>query len=223
MYQSSANGLRKQIAGISLIAAPLLMLACDIANRAGLGAHFVTLMKLSFVFFVGSILALVHLLRERTDGLGLVGGGMALIGCLSGSAIVTMYLWEWSFTTAGVDAATTQTVENALRTTGVPMMVVMYPLPGLFFPLGLLILSVGLLRARVVPAWAAALLALGAILFPVGRIPRIWAASMASDVALLVSLGAIGLRVLRWTTDEWLHVPAARQETVVLESQPANG
>jgi hypothetical protein len=101
--------------------------------------------------------------------------------------------------------------------------VLLYPLPGLAFPVGLLVLSFGLFRVRVVSPLVAALLALGAILFPIGRIGGIAAAVIASDVALSVAMGLIGWRVLRWTAAEWERVPTSSAETVTMEGEPLAG
>jgi hypothetical protein len=98
--------------------------------------------------------------------------------------------------TAGLDAAATGAIETALRTSGVGGFVLFYPLPGLAFPVGFLVLSYALLRARVVPGAAVAALALGALLFPVGRIGGFEWAVMSSGVGMSVGLGLVALRVL---------------------------
>jgi hypothetical protein len=74
---------------------------------------------------------------------------------------------------------------------------VLAPLPGLFFPIGLLILSIGLFRAKVVPRWTAVALGLGGVLFPVGRIPGILTVSVVSDVFMALSMCFIGWQTLK--------------------------
>jgi hypothetical protein len=91
----------------------------------------------------------------------------------------------------------------------VPTFLFLFPLPGLAFPAGLLVLSFGLLRAKAAPGAAAWLLALGAVLFPVGRIPGIEPAILASSVALSASMGWIGWRILKREAPAWEHAAPA--------------
>lgn len=214
MNASPANNLRKNIAGVCLVAAPLVMLAGDVAARLGTQwsfAHVFT-SKLAFALFAPALLALMHLLRERADKTGLVGGGLALMGLLSGSAIVTFWHTVRALSSPDFDESTMTAMRSAMENE-VFGLTFLYPLAGVFFPLGLLILSVGLFRARAVAPHVAAMLAVGAILFPVGRIGGVWAAIFASDIFLIAALGLLGWRILRWAASEWERVPASGAET----------
>jgi hypothetical protein len=104
---------------------------------------------------------------------------------------------------AALGGPTMRAVEDAMARGGVPQFLFLFPLPGLAFPVGLLILSAALLWARVVPAPAAILLALGAVLFPVGRIGGIEAAMLASSAAIAASMGWTGWRVLNRAAAAW--------------------
>jgi len=201
---TAADERRRKIGGACLVAAPLILLAGD-AMRAGAGLRYESLvmMKLSFAVFVGAFLALVHLLRERADRTGLAGGALAIVGCLSGSGIVTATMIRGSLEAAALGEPVSRAIENAMREGGVPSFLFMFPLPGLAFPAGLLVLSAGLLRAKAAPAPAALLLALSGVLFPVGRIPGIEPAILASGVALSASMGWIGWRILTRTAPGW--------------------
>jgi hypothetical protein len=211
---------RRRIGGVCLLAAPVVLLAADVMRAgAGLRHEWPIPAKLSFALFVPAILALVHLLRERADRTGLLGGGLALVGCLAGASIVTATKIMTSLEDASLGEPATRAVEAAMLAGGVPQYLFLYPLPGLAFPAGLLVLSFGLLRAGVVPAPAAVLLALGAVLFPVGRIGGIEAAVLASSVALTASMGWIGWRVLNRATPDWEQTTAPA--SALLEEVPA--
>lgn len=200
MNHHPACGLRRKAAGVSLVAGPALLLASTVLLSAfGLFEAWYQAMKLSFFFFAVGVLGLVHLLRGRADGSGHAGGLLALAGCLSGASIVTAAYLRGHLRGAVPDE----------RLDGLYLTVVNSPLPGLFFPAGLLVLAVALLRKKVVPAWAGLLFALGALLFPAGRIPGYVPAMYACDVLLAVSLGYVGLRVLGMTAGEWEGGPAA--------------
>ena len=201
---TAADERRRKIGGVCLVVAPLLLLAGD-AARAGAGMRYESLvmMKLSFAIFVGAVLALVHLLRERSDRTGLWGGALALVGCVSASGIVTAAMIGVSLRSAALGEPTLRVVDEAMRAGGVPTFLFLFPLPGLAFPAGLLVLSIGLLRARVAPAPAAVLLAVGAVIFPVGRIPGIEPLMLASSAALSASMGWIGWRTLKRAAPGW--------------------
>ncbi|HWS53915.1 MAG TPA: hypothetical protein VN228_07305 [Pyrinomonadaceae bacterium] len=200
MPHTPASNLRRAAAGASLIAGPALLLTSSVARFAfGLLDAWYQTMKLSFFFFAVGALGLVHLLRGRADGSGHAGGALTLAGCLSGASIVTA-------------AYINERLSGAVpleRLEGLYLTIVNSPLPGLFFPIGLLVLAVALTRKKVIPAWAGLLFAAGAVLFPVGRIPGLVWAIFACDVLLTISLGYAGARVLAMTADEWERAPAA--------------
>jgi hypothetical protein len=215
MNTSPAANLRRKAAGVSLIAAPLLLLASSV-YRLGFGRIFewYATMKLSFFFFAVAALGLVHLLRGRADGSGLVGGALTLAGCLSGASLTTAVFILLTVQGAGLDPSALASIESALGRFGGYQAIVLCPLPGPFFPVGLLILAVALWRKRVVAAWAALLLALGAVLFPAGRaVGSLWAI-WACDVLLTISMGYIGWRVLTMTAAEWERDVTERREVV---------
>ena len=190
------NDLRRKIGVASLIAAPAMMLVADLLRfGAGMDYAWLVLMKLSFVSFLPAILAIVHLVSRRSDGIGLVGGGLAMAGVAAGYGIFTAFMMIWAIEATG-DAATIGAVERALAEAGVREYVFFYPISGLFFPIGLLVLSVGLVKARAVSPAVVALFALGAVLFPVGRIGQVEAAVIGSGVALTIAMTAIAWRVL---------------------------
>jgi len=194
MNTAPAANLRRRAAGVSLVAAPALLLTSSVLRFVfGLSFEWYLTMKLSFFFFAVAALGLVHLLRGRADGSGHVGGAMALAGCLSGASIVTMaYIFE---------AFEGRVPPEQL--TSLYVTLVNSPLPGLLFPVGLLILAVALFRKQAVATWAGLLLAAGAVLFPVGRVPGFVWAIFACDVLLTVSMGYIGWRLLTMTPAEW--------------------
>ena len=194
MKGSSHGNFRKNLAAASLIAAPLLLLAGDAAAAASPETHFVRyfLCKLGFAFFVFAFFVLVDLLKPYADRLGLIAGGMAIIGAISGATLFSfVYFYAEARAVGAFDPAS---AANSLFERVYSTMV-MVPLPGLFFPVGLTILSIGLFWKKVVPRPAAALLAAGAILFPIGRIPGILSISIVSDIFLAASMCFIGWRL----------------------------
>jgi hypothetical protein len=226
MRAQPATELRRAGAAACLLAAPLLMLAGDVLRVAG-GAHlaWLVMFKLAFALFVGAALAVAHLTSERADRTGLVGAALAVVGCLAGSGIVTANAVLAPIETAGLDAAATQAIEAAFKASSAGGYVVLYPLPGLAFPVGFLVLACALLRARVVSPVAAAALALGALLFPVGRIGGFDWAVIGSGVGMSLGLGTTALRVLGKSAGEWARArasaPPASELSPALEGRDA--
>lgn len=59
-------------------------------------------------------------------------------------------------------------------------------LPGALFPLTLAVIAIALWRTGVVPSTAGIALAVGALLFPAGRMPEIGALALTADVVLIL-------------------------------------
>lgn len=224
MKVERAIELRRRGAAVCLLAAPLLMLAGDVLRYwAGAGRAGQFSLKLSFAFFVGAALAAVHLTRARADRAGLVGGALAIVGCLAASGIVTANAIYQSVDGAGLSEPAMSAVEAAFRRDDVFSYIFLYPLPGLAFPAGFLVLAFALRRARVVSPLAAGALALGALLFPVGRIGGFEWAVMCSGVGMSVGLALVALRVHGMSADEWGRVSEADETGATQASRAAAG
>ena len=197
MKAETADDIRRRGAAVCLLAAPALMLAGDALRYwAGAQRAWLVMFKLSFAFFVGAALGMVGLTRGRADGAGLLGGALAVVGCLAGSGILTASAIYQSFDAAALGEAAERAAAAAFVRDAVQRYIFHFPLPGLAFPAGFLVLAYGLLRARAVAPVAALLLALGALLFPVGRIGHIEAAVMGSGLALTLGMSLTALRLL---------------------------
>ena len=203
MREETAAEIRRRGAAVCLFAAPVLMLAGDALHYwTGAQRAWLVMLKLAFALFVGAALGVVALTRGRADGAGLLGGALAVVGCLAGSGIVTAGAIFQSFNAAGLVEATRRTVGAALMSGDVRAYLFLYPLPGLAFPAGFLVLAYALLRARAASPAAALLVALGAILFPIGRIGGIEAAVMGSGIALTLGMSLVALRLLGFGAGE---------------------
>jgi len=77
---------------------------------------------------------------------------------------------------------------------------VIFWIGGPAFPVSLLVLGIVLIRTKILPVWAGALLSLGGALFPVARIPRIDLLAHAVDLLMLVPAWYLAWRVNRERT-----------------------
>ena len=102
----------------------------------------------------------------------------------------------------GIDSIQAAVYDNAsIQDSGRAVAPLALQIPGLLFPVGLLGTGVMLFRTGAAPAWAAALLVVGGLLFPLSRIPGISGLALVGDGLLVVALGAIGLAMFRESED----------------------
>jgi hypothetical protein len=148
------------------------------------------LLFVSFVFFFPAIVGMSAVASAGSDRLGLTGAGLALVGLLTGATILGVS--RALFVVGGSDAMEVLSPEQQAT------LVATFQ-TGILFPIGLLILTVALRRAGALSPSAAALMALGAILFPVGRIIVGFPASVASDVCLALALVPLGVSLYAGT------------------------
>jgi hypothetical protein len=114
------------------------------------------------ILFIPAFFALMNPVRRRGTALTHVGGGLALLGnALSGLALVGVWFILYEASSPGVDRASlVPFIHHATQDpVGAPFMAGHY-----FFVLGIILLAVGLIRARVGYRWAAACLGLAPLL-----------------------------------------------------------
>jgi len=214
MKSSPATNLRRQIAGVSLILAPVLMLVADaLWFGAGMTMTGLVMWKVVFLIYLLAILGMVHLLRRNADRLGLAAGLLAFTGLMTGPSLVTLRQVNQATLDAGLSANIVEQVSNAIAN-NFPIMATSAYFTGPAFPLGLILFGVGLYRVRVMPKWAAALLILSGILYPIGRIGGILPVIFVCDVVAVIAMGLIGWRILSWTAEEWEQVPVFSKEPI---------
>lgn len=206
MEQPTAiDRLLDKVGGVCLIAAPLLSAISSPLrfNEATLFSAGLTQMY-ACVLFIPAILALARLLRHTAPRLAIIGGMVGILGSVGGVNFATLLLYEWASRTAGADQTTVRAITEAVQSELWPAL----SLPTIMFPIGFLILSIGLLRFGIVPRWVGALLCVAAIVFPLGRIPDIQALFHLSDLLLFIPLAWIGMRYLTGPTQQNVAIPA---------------
>lgn len=219
---SQSHQLRKLLAGLCLVAAPVFLVAASIVQPklSTDGSHQLTLAAAhpdrwfisnilalaALALLVPAVMGLIHMLRERQVLAGFVGGGLSLLGILAATAASGMSLVLWQMTKPGLDS--TQMGRLADRVVGATGIQLAIFVPTAFFALGMLVLAFGLFRAHAVPALCALGLGAGAVCLTVGLGP---AASVALTIVgsgvLLVAMLPIGWGVLMESEEAWEHTP----------------
>lgn len=192
MNPPTSSDRRRIIAALCLIVGPALVLVADVLSSHRL--TFLTLMAGAFILLLPAAFGVAHLLRARADWFGLLGAGCSLIGLVASYGVMSVYRFATVYQ-RGVEAVSPNALQLALQAE--PRLFVLTFLPAYFWPLGLFILSIGLILDRRFGMVTGCLLALGAILFPIGREAGIIMAVYPGDLLIFAGLGWIGLRLLR--------------------------
>ncbi len=148
---------------------------------------------LNAVLMIAAVFGISQLLRARADWIGLLGGAFALIGWTA-SARIGVLIQLTALSESGV-AAVSPNLSEVLMQSAPAVWTSIVPI-GIFFPIGLLTLGLALAWARPVHWWIGLLLALGGILFPIGRAAgQVWAI-IACDIILGAAFALIGWQIL---------------------------
>lgn len=197
-------------AALSMIAAPLFLVASALVSptlktdqAAQLGVisanpdrwyWFTLLLLIGSLLLIPALLGIAALVRERAPRLGNIGGGLSILGSLIAIGDVMSQFVSWQMVATGADPA--QMAALLKRYDNAAGIGVLYGVGGLAVLIGVVLLTIGLIRGRIVPAWAAVGLSLGTVLNFV-----MFSSASAGGVAvswavLLVSMGWIGSRTL---------------------------
>jgi hypothetical protein len=156
------------------------------------------LFLLTEALLLPAILAVLHLLRDRSAILGHLGAGLGLLGVLGHTAFIGYSAVQAPLVQSLTDTAQLQTVGQRAMASPFFAITLLTFLLGTY--LGFILLAVGLWRSRIVAPWAALLLVLP-VVTDMAAPPHI--SLILTNLLLLLSLGWIGLHVLRMSDAEW--------------------
>ncbi|HYI12111.1 MAG TPA: hypothetical protein VEK57_23865 [Thermoanaerobaculia bacterium] len=211
---------RRILAGVCLAGLALFLLTNPFTQLMARGARAASVTAIALAGFVtpiqmalmiGSVFGIVQLLRKRADRAGLIGGTLALMGWTAGTRINVVNQLDALLQT-GVSGLPGNALEKMFE--AAPIVWVSIVPVGLMFPIGLITLGVTLFVAHPVSRWIGALLAVGGVLFPVGRAVGIEWAWSACDLVLGATFALIGWQILT-RPELWRGEAAEREEEVV--------
>lgn len=179
-----------RIAAVCAILAPLILLAGDLVLIIG-GRRFEwsLVLWLSFVMFVPAIFGLTYVAFERGNKLALIGGASAFFGAMAGASMQVLFRVYAVLEEVG-DKQTVELLQKTMKLIATTQMI------GIFFPIGLILLSISIYSNRIFNRVIPVLLAVGAILFPIGRIGGFAIAVTGSGIFLIAAFGLIGWQIL---------------------------
>lgn len=179
-----------RIAAVCAILAPLTLLTGDLVLILG-GRRFewTIILWLSFVLFVPAIFGLTYVAFSRGNKLAMVGGASAFFGAMAGASMQVLFRVYAVLDEAGSGQAA-ELLQKTMKLIATTQMI------GIFFPIGLILLSVSLYGNRIFNRLTPLLLTIGAILFPIGRIGGFAVAVIGSGMFLVAAFGFIGWQII---------------------------
>jgi hypothetical protein len=162
------------------------------------------LLLIGSILLVPALLGIAGLVRGR---LGAIGGALAVLGAMIAVGDVMSQLTVWQMVGDGADRA--QMVALLDRVDAAVGASLVYTVGGLAVVVGVVLLAIGLIRGRRVPAWAAVGLPVATIVNIAGYGAGSNAIVAASWALLLLSMGAIARR------EDGVRAPLARPVEVV--------
>ena len=201
MKMSQGSNRRRVLAGMSLVGLSVGFLAdtaTGLMTRPASSTQTMIavagfLSVVNALLMTAAVLGLSQLLRARADGVGLAGAACALVGWAA-SLRITAVIHLDMLLRAGVEGVPPDALGTTLKSAPA-VFVSMFPV-GLFFPLGLVVLGLALFWWRPVNRGLGLLLALGGVLFPVGRALGVESAIIACDLVLAATFAALGWQIL---------------------------
>jgi hypothetical protein len=189
--QTKTIHLSPNLLGISAIIAPILSAVSTFYWQNGeYGVMGGTILTLAMIFWVLAFVALFGLLQNRLPWYSSIGLILAIYGCIGGICFGLVGVFSEAFQ---IDHET-YLATIAQYALGFNLLLFW---PGPLFPLSLLVLGVVLFNKKALPLWVSILLVLGAIAFPLSRIPRIEMIAHVSDVLLAIPLFFVGYQYLK--------------------------
>jgi hypothetical protein len=205
-----ARKLPRTTVAMSLVLAPLFSLVSAlvspalksdeglqldvIAQHADRWYWFTLLLLVGSILLVPALLGIAALVAERAPRLGYLGGGLAALGALIAIGDVMSQFMSWQMVVNGADhaqmAALLERFDNAGGVSTV------FSVGGLAILIGTVLITVGLIRGRVAPAWAAIGLTVAAVVNVAGFSAASSPIVALSWALLLFAMGAIARIVL---------------------------
>jgi hypothetical protein len=192
----------------TLVLAPLLALASSVVapafksdereQLAVVAAHpnqwywFTLLLLAGSILFVPALLWIADLVRSRAPRLGEIGGALAVLGAIIAVGDVMTQFVSWQMVKGGADLTQRAAALDRFANAGGSSIV--FTVGGLSILIGCVLLTVGLIRHHLAPAWAAVGLSAAVLVNIVGFSAASNAVVAASWVLLLVSMGALAAR-----------------------------
>lgn len=160
---------------------------------------------LAILAFVVAALGLAFLVRRRRPRAGVAGGVLAVLGITCFAAIVALDGFTWGVLgeVSSRSALHREVAAQALHDVQQSEWSLQYYVPAIGFATGMSVLAVAAARSRALPAPAAYLLALGAVLVGTEGLIVSNAYYVTGSAVMLAGAGTVGLVIARMTDERF--------------------
>jgi hypothetical protein len=212
---SDSRNFGRTLAGIALIAAPLLFLLgsaidpawaedtdeylSEVAADKGLYLLAGILNLVGALLLIPGLLGVIHLLRRRRVTVGQIGAALVMIGAVAIASTYVINVIEIVGTGDEFDRGQLVSLLDETEESGEAAPVFVMFLLGLV--LGSILLAIGLWRQKAVPVWVPIVLVLSSVSGFVAGDNQV--SSLITSAILAVALIAIGMRILAVSDDDW--------------------
>lgn len=148
---------------------------------------------LHVVLMIGAVFGITQLLRRRADRAGLIGATLTLIGWVIGSRIMVIGQLQ-ALLANGVPGVPPDSLQKMFQ--HAPLVFVSIIPVGLLFPIGLIVLGITMFVTRPIHRGIGAPLAIGGVLFPIGRAAGHEWAVVSCDLVFAATFALIGWQIL---------------------------
>lgn len=153
---------------------------------------FTLLLLAGSILLVPALLWIAGLVRSRAPRLGEVGGALAVLGAIIAVGDVMTQFVSWQMVSGHADLAQMADALDRFQNAG--GVGVVFATGALSILIGSALLTIGLIREHLVPAWAAAGLSVAVLANVVAFSAASNAGVLVSWIVLLVSMGALAAR-----------------------------
>ncbi len=168
-----------KVSFFSLIASSIALLLGDTSQIMSRDTiHWTICLAISFLFFIGGIPAINLLMNQAPFIFRLLINCFLLIGALAGASMQVLFRTNIILQNANA----TEAIETLSQSSALTLSTMV---PGIFYPVGLILLSIALFVSKRYMTWKVLLLLIGAMLFPVGHALGNPIALLGGDVMLI--------------------------------------
>jgi len=184
------TSFQSKIVGLSFVGAPLLMLISDslswlLPGKFGWGSSII--FWFSFCAYIPVIIGMVSL--SHNTNTASIAAVLATIGSLIGITIVGMGRTALSMKMHQINR---ELISSVLTE---PILFFTSRMPGILFPIGLIMLTATMKKAGALSNINTILLIIGIVLFPVGRIGQEIVFNVIGDALMLIVLAQVSMNI----------------------------
>jgi hypothetical protein len=180
------------VLGLFFLTNPLTRFCVGGATSTGQIAAIGFIAPLHVALMVGSLFGITQLLRHRAERAGLIGATLVLLGWTISTRIMVIGQLDALLTT-GVPGVPADALQKIFQ--HAPLVFASIMPIGLLFPIGLIVLGLTMAIARPIHRGVGTLMAIGGVLFPLGRVGGYEWAVVASDLALAATFALTGWQI----------------------------